>query len=460
MLAAPWPDRALSVDSESVRNAFSIKNMPLSDTVDELKKLIKTEQNPDFDDVIANKLTLWRATIRTVKQGSAITIDALDDRTGLYNPRTRLSRLFPESPDDNTYIVVQRPLQGNLRVDIKKIADKFFTPGSPVTNFLDAFVTGKQSLRELVGLIKSMASYVRPSGPPDPSIPDSVNVWLANVKNGLLGYVAASKDDIIKYYLANLISSKQAVPTRCPVALNDFMQQYVTLDLFKADFLPTIELLVHLVKSLSFEPSPFFSSSLQDPLLNGLRSTSESTRTSSIALFKQFAQQSKQEQDVLKVVTETTKLLTTGKLSSPDHHGIFYKCLGVTAATNSEAFSAKALQGLTTMAAKESNEGAVTFGIERHSLVPPNTEELTARLVELVRHLLDGVVKHGGPLVGPVAVETYLALGRCVSNRLESIREPLALATLRSLDVKEAPENWQDEPLEDLASRVLYRLRF
>lgn len=98
--------------------------------------------------------------------------------------------------------------------------------------------------------------------------------------------------------------------------------------------------------------------------MNGLRSTSDSTRTSSIALFKQLAQQSKQEQDVLKVVTEMTKLLTTGKLSSPDHRGIFYECLGVTAATNSETVSAKALQGLTTMTAKESNEGAVTFGID------------------------------------------------------------------------------------------------
>lgn len=78
--------------------------MPLSDTVDELKKLIKTEQSPDFDDVIANKLTLWRATIRTVKQGPAITIDALDDRTGLYNPRTRLSRPFPEGLGTIDYI--------------------------------------------------------------------------------------------------------------------------------------------------------------------------------------------------------------------------------------------------------------------------------------------------------------------------------------------------------------------
>ncbi|KAF9280190.1 hypothetical protein BGZ74_002658, partial [Mortierella antarctica] len=71
--------------------------MPLLDTVDDLKKLIKTERSPDFDDVVANKLTLWRLTIPADKQGSAITIDALDDRTEFNNPRTQLSKLFPKA---------------------------------------------------------------------------------------------------------------------------------------------------------------------------------------------------------------------------------------------------------------------------------------------------------------------------------------------------------------------------
>ncbi|KAH7056386.1 armadillo-type protein [Linnemannia elongata] len=190
------------------------------------------------------------------------------------------------------------------------------------------------------------------------------------------GYISAHKDAIVKYYLTNLISSKQAVPARSATAFNDFIKNYVTLDIFKADFLPTMErlvlrapeivfaLLVHLVNALSFDPSSIFSSSLQDPLLNGLRSTSEAVRTSSNALFKQLAAQSKEEEHVLKVVTEMTKLLTTGKVALPDHRGIFYDCLGKTAATKSEAVSIKALQGLNTMTAKESNEAAVTFGID------------------------------------------------------------------------------------------------
>ncbi|KAF9438265.1 translational activator of GCN4 [Entomortierella beljakovae] len=187
--------------------------------------------------------------------------------------------------------------------------------------------------------------------------------------------VASQKDAIVKYYLSNLISSKQAVPDRCAVAFNDFIHHFVTYDAFKSDLLPTIErlvlrapeivfaLLVHFVKSLSFDPSPIFSS-LQDPLLNGLRSTSESVKTSTINLFKQFSQLCKEEVHVLKVVSEMTKQLTTGKISSPDHRGIFYDCIGKTYATKSESVSAKALQGLNTMTAKETNEGAVTLGID------------------------------------------------------------------------------------------------
>ncbi|KAG0338181.1 translational activator of GCN4 [Podila horticola] len=290
------------------------------------------------------------------------------------------------------------------------------------------------------------------------------------------GYVAASKDAIIKYYLANLISSKQAVPTRCPVALNDFMQQYVTLDLFKSDFLPTIERLVlrapeivfgllgHLVKSLSFDPSPIFSSSLQDPLLNGLRSTSESTRTSSIALFKQFAQQSKQEQEVLKIVTEMTKLLTTGKLSSPDHRGIFYECLGMTAATNSEAVSAKALQGLTTMTAKESNEGAVTFGIDATVL---HLEVLLATgkdIPEITAAVKAGVAALGSPRAS-LRKTWARGMGALIwkstysKNSAKNVALFLAPLIAAFNKIQTAPLTYKDGPLEGyVAVTAAYRL--
>lgn len=126
----------------------------------------------------------------------------------------------------------------------------------------------------------------------------------------------------------------------------------------------TQQVLVHLVKALSFDPSPIFSSSLQDPVLNGLRSTSEAVRIAANTLFKQFAERSKEEEHVLKVVTEMAKQLTTGKVSSPDHRGIFYECIGKTAAAKAEAVSVKALQALTTMTGKESNDAAVIFAVD------------------------------------------------------------------------------------------------
>ncbi|KAG0345575.1 hypothetical protein BGZ54_005533, partial [Gamsiella multidivaricata] len=95
------------VHGESISIAFPSKASS-TDTVGDLKSLnVNGDQAPAFRDVAAKDLILWRASI---PDGSETTIDALDDKTELNNPRTRLSKLLPESPDDNTYIIVQRPL--------------------------------------------------------------------------------------------------------------------------------------------------------------------------------------------------------------------------------------------------------------------------------------------------------------------------------------------------------------
>ncbi|KAG0195319.1 hypothetical protein BGX28_001665, partial [Mortierella sp. GBA30] len=96
------------VDGVATSKAFPV-DIKSSKTIGDLKKLIKAEQSPDFDDIVANNLTLWRVSVPDVNQGFAITIDALDDKMELNNPRTRLSKLFPEGSDDDTYVIVQRP---------------------------------------------------------------------------------------------------------------------------------------------------------------------------------------------------------------------------------------------------------------------------------------------------------------------------------------------------------------
>ncbi|RUS31239.1 hypothetical protein BC938DRAFT_478212 [Jimgerdemannia flammicorona] len=93
------------------------------------------------------------------------------------------------------------------------------------------------------------------------------------------------------------------------------------------------------------------------------------------------------------------------------------------------------------------------------AMVAGGKEALEQRLVELVRILLAVAVKRAGVLVEEDIVDTYLELGKCASDRIESIREPLGLATLRGLKIYPIPERWEEEPLDHLVTRVLYRLR-
>ncbi|KAH7030363.1 hypothetical protein BKA57DRAFT_401190 [Linnemannia elongata] len=100
------------VDGEAPSQAFPVE-IESTKTIGNLKQRIKTEKSPRFDDFAADELTLWRVSFPDDNLSSAIKVDALGDKTQLNNPRTRISTLFPESPDDNTYILVQRPQPGN-----------------------------------------------------------------------------------------------------------------------------------------------------------------------------------------------------------------------------------------------------------------------------------------------------------------------------------------------------------
>ncbi|KAF9948535.1 hypothetical protein BGZ70_002179 [Mortierella alpina] len=98
------------MDGEILSRAFSVKIQP-DDTVDDLKKFIKTEQAPAFDDVTANNLTLWKVSLSIPddEEEPSIILDALSDKKKL-PPTNRLSRLFVEpSLEDTIHINVQRP---------------------------------------------------------------------------------------------------------------------------------------------------------------------------------------------------------------------------------------------------------------------------------------------------------------------------------------------------------------
>ncbi|KAK3839803.1 MAG: hypothetical protein J3R72DRAFT_476167 [Linnemannia gamsii] len=86
------------VEGESVSHAFHIKNIASSDDVADLKKLIKEEKSPEFNDIAVNRLTLWRISIPESEKSSAITSDALDDKTEWTNQGPHSLNCFAKIP--------------------------------------------------------------------------------------------------------------------------------------------------------------------------------------------------------------------------------------------------------------------------------------------------------------------------------------------------------------------------
>ena len=79
--------------------------------MDQLKDAIKAKKAITFSDIEADQLTLWCVSISITDDNDEIHIllDNVTNNKKLSSPRTRVSKLFPESPDDETYIIVQRP---------------------------------------------------------------------------------------------------------------------------------------------------------------------------------------------------------------------------------------------------------------------------------------------------------------------------------------------------------------
>ncbi|KAI1633334.1 armadillo-type protein [Biscogniauxia mediterranea] len=71
------------------------------------------------------------------------------------------------------------------------------------------------------------------------------------------------------------------------------------------------------------------------------------------------------------------------------------------------------------------------------------------------------VMEAGACLItGDAAPLVYLACSSKVAVRLGAIRPFIGVATLRALGITSLPDNMVEEPLEELVTRVLYRLRF
>ncbi|KAF9981364.1 hypothetical protein BGZ75_007369 [Mortierella antarctica] len=147
------------VAGEPASNAFSVKASSAL-IVDELRVLIHARLDID---TLSKDLTLWRVSIPIPDDDNELPIllGAIDDKKKL-GPATRLSKLFPaELPEETIHILVQRPLPGDLKVDIKTITDRFFAVGSPASVFLDAYVKGEKTLPVTTAGIKGLPKVLR-----------------------------------------------------------------------------------------------------------------------------------------------------------------------------------------------------------------------------------------------------------------------------------------------------------
>ena len=98
------------------------------------------------------------------------------------------------------------------------------------------------------------------------------------------------------------------------------------------------------------------------------------------------------------------------------------------------------------------------IGVIRSLATGPPTDA-TQWMGPAVKALLEAIEAGACLITGDVAPLALITLSERVSARLGSMRPFIGVAALRALEVTSIPENLQEEPLADLITRVLYRLR-
>ncbi|KAG0327520.1 hypothetical protein BGZ99_007478, partial [Dissophora globulifera] len=96
------------VDGESTPFPVKIES---SESVGELKKAVKAEKAPEFDDVAADKLTLWHVSIPVLAKAERKEISLIDVQSKEELDETDdVSDVFAVQPPKKTiHIIVQRP---------------------------------------------------------------------------------------------------------------------------------------------------------------------------------------------------------------------------------------------------------------------------------------------------------------------------------------------------------------
>ncbi|KAF9585431.1 hypothetical protein BGW38_002417, partial [Lunasporangiospora selenospora] len=93
-------------------NVFPVE-IESTEPIDCLKKLLKTEKTPGFDDIAAYKLSLWRVSIPDSEDETLISIGDVSEKKKKLRVTNKVSIFGAALPDDMIHILVLRPPLGN-----------------------------------------------------------------------------------------------------------------------------------------------------------------------------------------------------------------------------------------------------------------------------------------------------------------------------------------------------------
>ncbi|KAF9976693.1 hypothetical protein BGZ65_007717, partial [Modicella reniformis] len=114
------------VDGEST--PFSVKAKS-TESVDDLKDHIKTKKSPEFDDIAADKLILWKVSLLVTEdeEVSSIDFEKLTEKRRL-SPTDDISDVFPDGVKKKTINIIVRRPDEQWQDLVAKTEEKFFAP--------------------------------------------------------------------------------------------------------------------------------------------------------------------------------------------------------------------------------------------------------------------------------------------------------------------------------------------
>lgn len=190
-----------------------------------------------------------------------------------------------------------------------------------------------------------------------------------NAKSVLTGL----KAQYLGFYSRELIGSRAAIPEHIASGLNDFFSNFVTLDEFARDVVPSLEkgllrapevvlcsLISPLIQSLPEEHdlSQVLDGNLLKPILSNIKSSNAAIRSGAVQAFAAIVAKSHDDTALLSVSDEIVTPLKSGKVTSADHRILY--CEMIQSMPQSRPIAEKTAASLAAVTAKEGNEAAVS----------------------------------------------------------------------------------------------------